>query len=527
MKKFWTCTIATCTLLAFSTNFANAAEQSQTNSVTAESLTSIKKQPVNSDTSAEHLLQNNATKILEKSTPNAQQPKLPEAFNQYTVINRKEDNTGGTHYELQPKIHNVVASDSVIKVHVDKNDKTTLVNGTLNKPYLNVNNKISLTKQQAEKKAFEAIGLARNQVKNIDGYKVINNNKLDINSDKQRYVYNVEINYSSPYVAHWKIQVDATNGAILKKDDIIEEASVKGKGTGVNGDIKKPLNLTSAKVKGKTQYTLNDTSQKAKMNTKTANNTTTWAVPITNTTSNFNKSSQKAGVDPHYYANEIYHYYLKKFNRNSYDNKGGRIDSFVHYGKNFNNAAWTGQYMIYGDGDGKQFKALSASKDIIAHELTHAVTARTAKLVYKNQTGALNESISDVFAYFVDPNDWLIGEDAYTPKIKGDGIRSISNPEKYKQPAHMKNYYNGPNDSGGVHINSGIPNKAAYLTIKAIGKDKAERVYYLTLTRYLTPNAKFHDAKVALKKAAAQLYGAKSKEVKAIDKAWNDVGVLK
>ncbi len=185
--------------------------------------------------------------------------------------------------------------------------------------------------------------------------------------------------------------------------------------------------------------------------------------------------------------------------------------------------------MVYGDGDGKTFTSLSAADDVVAHELTHAVTEHSANLVYENQPGALNESMSDVFGYFVDPEDWLMGEDAYTPGKPGDGLRSLSNPEQYNQPAHMNNYQNLPNteqgDYGGVHINSGIPNKAAYLTITKIGKEKSEDIYYRALTQYLSSNSSFLDAKFALKQAASDLYGANSTEVQQVVNAWNSVGV--
>lgn len=247
--------------------------------------------------------------------------------------------------------------------------------------------------------------------------------------------------------------------------------------------------------------------------------------PITNDSTNFNKKSQRAGVDAHYYAKEVYDYYLDTFDRDSYDDNGGAINSIVNYDKNFNNAAWTGQYMIYGDGDGQTFKELSGASDVVAHELTHAVTERTAGLEYSYQPGALNESFSDVFGYFVDPDNWLMGEDVYTPDQDGDALRSLKNPEDYNQPAHMDQYQKGSEDNGGVHTNSGIPNKAAYLTITDIGKDKAEQIYYLALTEYLTQNAQFTDAKIALTVAADKLYGDNSEEGKAIEKAWDDVGV--
>lgn len=131
--------------------------------------------------------------------------------------------------------------------------------------------------------------------------------------------------------------------------------------------------------------------------------------------------------------------------------------------------------MVYGDGDGTTFTSLSGALDVVAHELTHAVTERTAGLQYQNQSGALNESFSDVFGYFLDPTDYLLGEDIYTPGVSGDALRSLSNPTQYGQPAHMSNYVNTTSDNGGVHTNSGIPNKAAYNTISSIGKAKAEK----------------------------------------------------
>ncbi|HDR7449561.1 TPA: peptidase M4 family protein, partial [Bacillus toyonensis] len=200
-----------------------------------------------------------------------------------------------------------------------------------------------------------------------------------------------------------------------------------------------------------------------------------------------------------------------------------------NFGTNYNNAFWNGQQMVYGDGDGVQFAPLSGSLDVVAHELTHAVTDKSAELEYLNQSGALNESFSDVFGYFVDPANWDLGEAVTTPKVAGDALRSLSNPEKYGQPAHMNDYQYLPpteeGDNGGVHINSGIPNKAAYLTINAIGKEKAEKVYYRALTTYLTPTSDFSKARAALLQSVADYDGVNSATYQAVQKAWNDVGV--
>lgn len=240
----------------------------------------------------------------------------------------------------------------------------------------------------------------------------------------------------------------------------------------------------------------------------------------------FTVKGKKAAVDAHYYAGEVFDYYYDTFGRVSYDNQGADIRSTVHYGSNYNNAAWTGNQMIYGDGDGSTFTYLSGADDIVAHELTHAVTDTTAELVYENQSGALNESFSDVFGFFVDSEDWLMGEDVYTPGTSGDALRSLSNPNAYNQPDHMDEYRNLPNtesgDWGGVHINSGIPNKAAYYTINSIGISKAEDIYYRALTVYLTPSSNFSSARQALIQSAQDLYG--SQAANAVSNAWSNVG---
>jgi bacillolysin len=181
--------------------------------------------------------------------------------------------------------------------------------------------------------------------------------------------------------------------------------------------------------------------------------------------------------------------------------------------------------MVYGDGDGSTFIPLSGALDVVAHELTHAVTERTAGLQYSNQSGALNESISDTFGYFLDPADYLVGEDVYTPGVSGDALRSMSNPEAYGQPSTMSGYVNTTSDNGGVHTNSGIPNKAAYYTIQSIGKAKAEQIYYRELTVYMTPTTNFSNDRASLLQAAADLYGSGSTTYNAVKSAWDQVGV--
>jgi Zn-dependent metalloprotease len=246
-------------------------------------------------------------------------------------------------------------------------------------------------------------------------------------------------------------------------------------------------------------------------------------------------------------AGATYDFYEKVFQRNSVDDRGMRLDSTVHYDRNYDNAFWNGNQMVYGDGDGQIFQRFTISIDVIGHELTHGVTQFEANLEYQDEPGALNESMSDVFGSLVkqwtlkqtaDKADWIIGAGLFVPSIKGVGLRSMKAPGtayddpmlgKDPQPATMKGYYSGSDDNGGVHINSGIPNHAFYLTAAAIGGyawEKAGRIWYIALRDRLRATSKFADAAKATIAVAGELYGTKSKEVKAVKAAWRKVGVI-
>ncbi|WP_407519517.1 M4 family metallopeptidase [Methylobacterium oryzisoli] len=242
-------------------------------------------------------------------------------------------------------------------------------------------------------------------------------------------------------------------------------------------------------------------------------------------------------------------FYQKVFNRNSIDGKGMRLDGYVHRGMYYNNAFWDGQEMVFGDGDGILFSDFTGSLDVIAHELTHGVTEHTAGMEYHNQSGALNESMSDVFGSLVkqwklrqsaDEADWLIGAEIFTPALKGDALRSVKAPGsaydnaelgKDPQPDHMSKYARLPDtedgDFGGVHINSGIPNRAFYLAATNIGGNAWEApglIWYESLraSDATTDFQEFADTTAA---KAGQLYGANSKEREAVTDAWGDVGI--
>lgn len=245
-------------------------------------------------------------------------------------------------------------------------------------------------------------------------------------------------------------------------------------------------------------------------------------------------------------AGATYDLYFEAYQRNSVDDRGMRLDSTVHYGVRFDNAFWNGRQMVYGDGDNVIFGRFTRCVDVIGHELTHGVTQYEAALVYEGQSGALNESISDVFGSLVkqrvlgqtvDQADWLIGAGIFTKGVKGVALRSMKAPGtayddprigKDPQPADMKHYVDTADDSGGVHINSGIPNRAFYAFAMTLGGrawERAGRVWYLTLRDRLRSDATFVDAAQATEAVAGEQYGAAAAQ--AAHEAWKIVGVAR
>lgn len=236
------------------------------------------------------------------------------------------------------------------------------------------------------------------------------------------------------------------------------------------------------------------------------------------------------------------------FGRNSLDGAGGALLATVHYGEDYDNAFWNGERMVFGDGDGEVFTGFTGSITVIAHELAHGVIEDEGGLVYRGQSGALNESIADVFGALteqhalgqtVDEASWLIGEGIFTDAVQGRALRSLEAPGtaydddvlgRDPQPAHMRDYVETQDDNGGVHINSGIPNHAFYLVATALGGRAWERaglIWYRTITAgTLSSSADFTAFAQATLSAAAAEYGEESEEVAAVRAGWTGVGVI-
>ncbi len=257
-------------------------------------------------------------------------------------------------------------------------------------------------------------------------------------------------------------------------------------------------------------------------------------------------SSDSTAMAAYNNAGTTYNYYSSKHSRDSYNGSGATITQTVHYSSNYNNAYWNGSQMVYGDGDGSTFAPLSKALDVVAHELTHAVTQYEANLTYSYESGALNEAMSDIFgaaaeAYSdggVNSNTWKIGEDIYTPGTSGDALRYMNNPTADGSSYdYYPERYTGSGDNGGVHLNSGIANLSFYLmvnggthprgktsvSVPAIGMTRAEKIFYRALTVYMTSSTNFEGARSATAQAAKDLYGTTYEAN--VHKAWDAVGV--
>ena len=251
-------------------------------------------------------------------------------------------------------------------------------------------------------------------------------------------------------------------------------------------------------------------------------------------------------------ADATYNLYAQIYNRNSIDGNGARIDSSVHYMQGYDNAFWNGRQMVYGDGDEdlepeeQIFRRFTIAIDVIGHELTHGITQNEAALVYSGQSGALNESFSDVFGSLVKQHlrnqtaaeaDWLIGQGLFTANVTAQGVRSLKAPGtayddpllgKDPQPAHMRDYNNTTEDNGGVHINSGIPNHAFYVAALEMGGyawEKAGRIWYVALCDKLNPESNFAECADQTFTVAGKLFGEGSLEQQAVRKGWAEVGI--
>lgn len=350
----------------------------------------------------------------------------------------------------------------------------------------------------------------------------------------------------------WEYFVDASTGSILHQFE--STCGADGPRTSTGADLNGVSRSVNTYQVGATFYMLDASRSMFKVAGSTMpddpvggiltvdmNNThgTTQTIQhvVSASANSWTTATQKAALSAHFNAGQAFEYYASKHNRNSIDGAGGTIISIVNVpdddGTALDNAFWNGKAMFYGNGK-TQFKVLAGAMDVAGHELTHGVVQNTANLEYQGESGAINESMADVFGTMMDPADWTLGEDIVKPGAFPSGaLRSMADPHNGAtvlgspgyQPAHTSEAYTGTQDNGGVHLNSGIPNHAFYLYAQAITRDKAATVYYNALSDYLTKSSQFIDLRLAVIKAATDLYGAGSNEVTQAGTAFDAVGI--
>lgn len=256
------------------------------------------------------------------------------------------------------------------------------------------------------------------------------------------------------------------------------------------------------------------------------------------------KSQDDAVNEAYDFSGYTYDFYQQVFKRNSIDGRGMTLISSVHFGRNYNNAFWNGEQMVYGDGDGTIFVRFTKSLDVVGHELTHGVVQHTSNLIYQDEPGALNEHFADVMGalirhwhngWTVDQADWYMGGEIMAPSLGVKGLRTFKGEKAYEnhpilgtdpQPKHMRDKYTGEDDNGGVHYNSGIPNYAFYMVAMALGGkawEKAGQIWYETLWR-LNSSSGFQEAADMTYEVASKLYSPT--EVNAVKAAWQEVGII-
>lgn len=253
-------------------------------------------------------------------------------------------------------------------------------------------------------------------------------------------------------------------------------------------------------------------------------------------------------VDEAYaYIGNVYNFYKTVFKRNSINGKGEKLFATVHYGKNFDNAFWDGERMVYGDGDGRIFQIFTKCLEVVGHEQTHGITQLTSNLTYESMSGALNEANSDVMGSLVKQftlnqtahqADWIIGEGLLEPSINGVGIRSIKAPGtayddpllgKDPCPASMNDYVQTTEDNGGIHINCTIPSHAFYVSSIELGGyawQRMGRIWYNVNTTQAGSNPTFVSWANMTLATASRMFGNGSLEYQATEKGWKEVGVL-
>jgi bacillolysin len=450
-----------------------------------------------------------------------------------------QDPLGSRHFRYQQQVAGIPVWGREALVHVDGNDTVYLYQGHT------VKSAAQTTANTAQINADEAFLAAQADLGGTAVASADNPDQLVYYPESEDdLVLCYQIAVETDLADRWWYFIDAASGEVVHRISRVADTVESASGSSLLG-VTRSFN---AWLDGGTYYLVDPTipdaayddpvasiSAKGNLYVFDARNgeSDLYYIASTSATSGWDP----AGVSVIYNIEQVYDYYKDTHGRDGIDNANMNYQAVVHLKQNYANAFWNGTFLVFGDGDNQTFSNLAASLDITAHEIQHGVTEFTAGLIYENQSGALNEAYSDIFACMVDRDDWTVGEDVTL--VSPGFLRDLAHPENGLDPlpTKMSEYRNMPvdEDHGGVHINMSIPSRAAYLIAEgltteglgtAIGRDKTERIFYRALTTYLTASSNFADGRSATIQAAEDLYGAGSAEVTAVGAGWDGVEVF-
>lgn len=466
----------------------------------------------------------------------------------------------GGEYILHEKDGFLTSANGRLFDKIDLNTKPTLSGEQALQLALNhLNAKTYMWEKKEEETLLQSIKKDPNATYFPKGKLIITSKDYTFEPGSFRLTYQFDI-YTAEPLGRWYLYVDAHTGAVVNQINRIQECFLNtGSSSGLIPEVTHSLvyqdgsgvSFYNGTVPLKTEFINGNyrlrgvTTNGGKIETYDLKHGENHgqASDFIDSDNFFDTVNDKAAVNVHWGTEKTFEYYFSEFGRNSFDDFGMTMRSYVHYGNEFFNAFWDGEKMTYGDGTSNMTPLVSI--DIVAHELTHGMTQFSSNLFYYGESGALNESFSDIFAAVVEfknegnDADWLLGESVYG---NADYFRSMSDPKTRNQPDMYfgDHWYVGNADNGGVHINSGVQNYWFYLlsqggsgtndsgytyNVTGIGLDKAAEIAYWNVYYFLTPGSRYDDARFGSEFAAINLYGENSQEHLSVVEAWNAVGV--
>ncbi len=477
--------------------------------------------------------------------------------NELKTLRVEKDKQSLTHTHVQQTHRGVPVFGGEAIVHLNADSSLSDITDNLIS-YVQVETEPTITVKEATKIAVSKYGCGEclTATPEVDLW-VLRRNGRD------RLVYRVQMRREdgSADTAMPVYFIDAHTGSkVWSYDNLQSSGSVTGTGNSLYIGTRS-ITTYHKSVSPYIGYYMEDITRK--VGTYNNNNTDNTTYQLIDADNVWNGSYQAIAVDAHYGAEKFIDYLKIKHGRSGLNGSGGPgwytstdgsttlISLKVHVGVNLNKGYWNGQYVSFGDGDGTVYGP-TATLDFVGHEMQHGVTQFTANLINSGESGALSESWSDVFGAMLErytkgesADTWKIFEQCWTPQIAGDAERHMDTPHSASNkgltadddPDHYDERYLGTQDNGGIHVNSGIPNKVFYLVAKGgthhrggsmtgIGADAAEKIWYKALVSYMTSNTNFSGARTATLNAAAALYGLGSTQYNAVGQAWTLCGVL-